>query len=241
MDVTILQADLFATKGMEYAAVLLYLGLFVGFWRLLRNPEEAGVAAQMRGGRHGDEAGAAMDTQRQRAGPWTRREPAWTRPGAGARGWFTLPEGLLHHQGHTWVRPNGGRAVTVGMNEFARKLVGAPASITLPSVGTRLEQGHHAWELNIDGTVIPMLSPVDGEVLEMNPRALEAPGRPPGGPLRGGLAPQGGSRGKPVTGLPEESPGRISRPGVDVRGGREDPDAALRGARGGHARRGCPR
>jgi glycine cleavage system H lipoate-binding protein len=158
MDVTILQADLFATKGMEYAAVLLYLGLFVGFWRLLRNPEEAGVAAEMRGA-PGDEAGAAMDTT-----------------GAGARGWFTLPEGLLHHQGHTWVRPNGGRAVTVGMNEFARKLVGAPEGITLPAVGTRLEQGHHAWELNIDGAVIPMLSPVDGEVLEVNLRALEAPG-----------------------------------------------------------------
>jgi glycine cleavage system H protein len=92
------------------------------------------------------------------------------------RGWFQLPEGLSFHQGHTWVRPNGGTVVTVGMSEFARKLVGASMSINLPPAGTRLEQGLHAWEVVVDGTPIPMLSPVDGEVLEVNTRAMEAPG-----------------------------------------------------------------
>lgn len=185
MDVTILQAELFATKGMEYAAVLLYLGLFVGFWRLLRHPEERTLEGRSEGAgadetgvaMEGVEAGIAAGHAAAEGGPLGNGNGNGNgNDQGGALGWFPLPEELLYHQGHAWVRPNGGSEVTVGMNAFARKLVGDPASITLPSVGTRLEQGHRAWELNLGGAAIPMLSPVDGEVLEVNLRALEAPG-----------------------------------------------------------------
>jgi glycine cleavage system H protein len=66
--------------------------------------------------------------------------------------------------------------VTVGMSEFARKLVGASLSVSLPPAGTRLRQGLPGWKVIVDGTSVPMLSPVDGEVLEVNARALEAQG-----------------------------------------------------------------
>lgn len=173
MDVTILQADLFATKGMEYVAVILYLGLFVGFWRLLRHPED-GAREAISERVVVDEAGITSSHGAPEAGHHGNGNGKGHGNGNG-RGWFQLPEGLFFHQGHTWVRPNGGTVVTVGMSEFARKLVGASMGLTLPAPGTRLEQGHNAWEVVVDGTSLPMLSPVDGEVLEVNTRALEAP------------------------------------------------------------------
>lgn len=155
MDV-ILQADLFATKGMEYAAVLVYLGLLVGFWRILRNParDEAGPetapGGPLGGVRHGREGQTG--------------------------GWFSLPEGFLFHQGHTWVRRDGEQEVRVGMDEFTRKLLGSPASFFLPSVGAQLRQGNQGWAVEVGGKTIPILSPIHGEVVEVNPLAVEAPG-----------------------------------------------------------------
>lgn len=151
----ILQAELFATKGLEYAAVLVYLGFFVGFWRLLRNPE-------------GEETGSE-------AAPKVSPAGAGEDPAGGRGGWFSLPQGFLFHQGHTWVRRDGEREVRVGMDEFTRKLLGPPASFSLPPVGAQLKQGDQGWAVEVDGKTIPILSPMDGEVVEVNPLALEAP------------------------------------------------------------------
>ena len=155
MDV-IAQAELFATKGMEYAAVLVYLGLFVGFWRLLWSPEE-------------DEAGSetAPDGSHGRLGG---------EPEARKGGWFSLPDGFLFHQGHAWVRPEGHGVFRVGMDEFIRKLLGSRASsFRLPAEGVELSQGEEGWKVEVAGKALPILSPTDGEVVEVNPLALEEP------------------------------------------------------------------
>ena len=85
---------------------------------------------------------------------------------------FRVPEGLFYHQGHSWLRPEQGSIGVVGLDDFAQKLVGKVDSLRLPAVGTSLTQGGKGWSLMIDSTPIPMLSPVDGEVVEVN-RAVE--------------------------------------------------------------------
>lgn len=85
---------------------------------------------------------------------------------------FRVPEGLFYHQGHSWLRPEQGSIGVVGLDDFAQKLVGKVDTVKLPAVGTSLAQGSKGWSLLVDSTAIPMLSPVDGEVVEVN-RALE--------------------------------------------------------------------
>jgi glycine cleavage system H lipoate-binding protein len=85
---------------------------------------------------------------------------------------FRVPEGLFYHQGHSWLRPEQGSIGVVGLDDFAQKLVGKVDSLRLPAVGTNLTQGSKGWSLMVDSTPIPMLSPVDGEVVEVN-RAVE--------------------------------------------------------------------
>lgn len=82
--------------------------------------------------------------------------------------WFSLPEGLFYHQGHTWVMPQGVELVRVGVDDFAQRLVGRSNKISLPKVGSRIEQGNVGWKLGIDSKTIDMLSPVTGEVVAVN-------------------------------------------------------------------------
>ena len=65
-------------------------------------------------------------------------EPAWV---AG----YQMPESLYYHRGHTWARPLDADTVLVGIDDFARKLIGAPASVRVPSRGDWLHQGGRAF------------------------------------------------------------------------------------------------
>ncbi len=90
--------------------------------------------------------------------------------------WFQLRDGVLFHQGHGWVLPAGGDEVLVGMDDFAQKLLGKPAGFALPAVGASLAQGERGWQVQVDGRAIPMLSPVDGEVVAVNTDVVGSPG-----------------------------------------------------------------
>lgn len=138
--------DLFATKGLEYILVIAFLVTLVVFWRFLNRPT------------------------RRRAGLAAGAEPRGvTTP------WFQLPEGFYYHQGHSWAMPEHGDVVTVGIDDFAQKLLGRPSALHLPGAGARLEQGEKGWEILVDGISVPMLSPIDGEVVEVNEEVVDSP------------------------------------------------------------------
>ena len=88
---------------------------------------------------------------------------------------FRVPEGVFYHQGHSWLRPEQGSVAVVGLDDFAQKLVGRVDSVELPAVGASLAQGGKGWSLVVDDVPIPMLSPVDGEVVEVNREVVRSP------------------------------------------------------------------
>ncbi len=57
-----------------------------------------------------------------------RFEPVWV---AG----FQVPDGLHYHRGHTWVRAIGPDTAVVGLDDFARRLIGPVSRAKLPEVG----------------------------------------------------------------------------------------------------------
>lgn len=139
--------DIFATKGIEYLLVLGFLLALVAFWRILNKPQRFTENAAR------SPAGRFMQTD-----------------------WFNLARGAYYHQGHCWARPESDEIAAVGVDDFAQKLLGSPVAIKLPKVGTKLEQGEKAWQLQVDSKVIDMLSPISGEVTAVNPKALAQPG-----------------------------------------------------------------
>jgi glycine cleavage system H lipoate-binding protein len=89
--------------------------------------------------------------------------------------WFNLPKNLYYHPGHSWVMPENVDTVKVGIDDFAQRLLGKPDIFNLPPIGTMLEQGDTGWKIQYDSNSIDVLSPIDGEVIDVNTEILNSP------------------------------------------------------------------
>jgi len=137
--------DIFATKGVEYLLVISGLLFFTFFWRFLKRPAMAVY-------QEAEHLVSAMSD------------------------WFRVPaEGIYFHQGHSWAAVEDEEVVRVGMDDFARQMLGKIDGIEFPRVGSELKQGEKGWSLLVDSKSIDMLSPVDGKVVDINKNLLSSP------------------------------------------------------------------
>lgn len=88
---------------------------------------------------------------------------------------FAVPEELRYHQGHGWVHRERRNLARVGADEFAAALAGRVERIELPKPGHWIRQGQKAWSLTRQGKTVQMVSPVEGEVIEVNEEVLKNP------------------------------------------------------------------
>jgi len=88
---------------------------------------------------------------------------------------FLVPEALHYHPGHSWLLRERKHVVRVGADEFAAALAGQMAKVELPKPGQWLRQGQKAWTFYRNGEKAEMVSPIEGEVLEVNPEVLAEP------------------------------------------------------------------
>ena len=87
-----------------------------------------------------------------------------------------LPMEFFLHPGHAWASVRSAQRVEVGADHFAPGFAGALAGVELPEPGARLRQGESAWTLvSSSGRRLTQPMPVDGEVLEVNPRLKADP------------------------------------------------------------------
>lgn len=137
-----------SVKTAEYLIAASYLLLFIPFWRLVQ-------------GRAVAEPAALPAPARRRDDPLVE--------------WFRVAADVAYHPGHAWARQQVDGTAEVGIDDFARKLVGPLESIELPLVGSEVRQGEPAWRLRADGQNFEVLSPVDGRVVSVNREALDRP------------------------------------------------------------------
>ena len=141
--------DIFATKGIEYALVLIYLVFFVGYWLVLNRTRPVRVARKL--------------------APVTG---LWKELAEG----FELRPNLAYHPAHTWAQGISEGRYRVGIDDFASKLLDQPIGVTLPQPGDALKSGQTAWHLSVLGEDIPIVSPLAGNVVRVNERLLDDPG-----------------------------------------------------------------
>ncbi len=79
---------------------------------------------------------------------------------------FDMPLDRMYHRGHTWVRPEQDGILVVGLDDFASRLLGASCDLQLPAEGTRLRMNGTGCRIFKNGSVVRILSPIDGEVVE---------------------------------------------------------------------------
>ena len=88
-------------------------------------------------------------------------------------GGFRMPARLAYHPGHGWAARETKQMVRVGLDDFAAHLLGQVDRVELPARGRWLRQGERAWTLVRGKHRFDMLSPIEGEVVDVNAEVLE--------------------------------------------------------------------
>lgn len=81
---------------------------------------------------------------------------------------FRVPAGLRYHPGHSWLQRERKNVHRVGADEFAAILAGPVDRIELPKPGHWVRQGQKVISLYRGSEKIEMISPIEGEVVEIN-------------------------------------------------------------------------
>lgn len=88
---------------------------------------------------------------------------------------FLAPDNLRYHAGHAWLQRERRNIARTGVDEFAAALAGDISKIELPKPGQWVRQGQKAWTLHRNGEATEMVSPIEGEVIEVNQDVVKNP------------------------------------------------------------------
>ncbi|VDG76327.1 glycine cleavage system protein H [Actinobaculum suis] len=85
-----------------------------------------------------------------------------------------IPENLQYTADHEWVSLEG-EIATVGITAHATAELGDIVFLDLPDIGDELTAGEAAGEIESTKSVSDLISPLTGDVTEINEAALENP------------------------------------------------------------------
>lgn len=86
----------------------------------------------------------------------------------------SYPDNVLYHAEHDWARVDGDEAV-LGVTWFAQDALGELVHYEPPDVGTNVAKDTSYGEVESVKAVSDLISPLSGEVLEVNQKVLDAP------------------------------------------------------------------
>jgi glycine cleavage system H protein len=86
---------------------------------------------------------------------------------------------LHFHPAHTWAAAESDEVARVGLDAFAARLLPVPSAVATPKLARWVSQGGRGITLRFGDSSgereVTLLSPVDGEVVEVNQEALKNP------------------------------------------------------------------
>jgi glycine cleavage system H protein len=83
-----------------------------------------------------------------------------------------FPDDLLYNREHAWVRVEGELA-TIGITDYAQENLGEILAIELPEVDSYVERDEPFGNIESAKGVFELMSPVSGEVLNVNEDILD--------------------------------------------------------------------
>ncbi|HXK13058.1 MAG TPA: glycine cleavage system protein GcvH [Gaiellaceae bacterium] len=86
----------------------------------------------------------------------------------------SYPEDLKYHPEHDWARIDGEEAV-LGVTWYAQDALGELVHYEAPDVGSTVSKDSSYGEVESVKAVSDLISPLSGEVLEVNAKVVDAP------------------------------------------------------------------
>jgi len=80
---------------------------------------------------------------------------------------YNMPDELYYHKDDTWVKVEDGN-IRIGMTDFYQKLAGDTTYVDLPFEGDEVAQGEICGKIQSAKWVGKFVSPVSGEIVEVN-------------------------------------------------------------------------
>ena len=78
-----------------------------------------------------------------------------------------IPRDLFYTNDHTWILAEGNMS-TIGITDFGQTELAEIVYIDLPDIGTEVVQGSPFGTIEAMKTVAELISPISGEVVEIN-------------------------------------------------------------------------
>ena len=85
-------------------------------------------------------------------------------------GEFSIPGGVLVSAGHCWASLGEDGTAKIGLDDFARKLLGNIDSVEFPSIGTEVTAGQPLFTITQGQRKAPFHAPLSGKVVSINER-----------------------------------------------------------------------
>jgi CheY-like chemotaxis protein len=81
---------------------------------------------------------------------------------------FQIPGGVFISKNHCWARVDEDGSVQVGIDDFAKKIIGKIDAIDIPNLGMIVKKGQALFSVRQGQRLISFKSPVSGKVSEIN-------------------------------------------------------------------------
>ncbi len=92
---------------------------------------------------------------------------------------YAVPAGVFVHKGHTWAHLDVSGNAKVGIDEFARGIIGRIDRVDSPAPGSRVAQGEKLFSVRQGKERIDFVAPLSGVVREVNEEAGIVPSARP--------------------------------------------------------------
>jgi glycine cleavage system H protein len=87
---------------------------------------------------------------------------------------FTVPKGLFYNENDFWARIDG-KIATVGITSYLQNHLSDIIFVSLPQIGTKIEQFGEAGSFESVKAALDVISPVSGSIVEVNDELVNSP------------------------------------------------------------------
>jgi CheY-like chemotaxis protein len=91
------------------------------------------------------------------------------------KGEFSIPGGVFIAKNHTWLSINQEGITKIGIDDFAKKLIGKIDSIELPNLGMNVQAGQSLFTVKQGSRSVTFHSPITGKVSQVNTLLKDKP------------------------------------------------------------------
>jgi len=94
---------------------------------------------------------------------------------SGSQHEFNVPAGIFISQNHTWVNVEMNGTARVGIDDFARKIIGKIDKVELPKLDAEIRKGDLLFSFKHGSHTVDLASPVSGKITLLNTEHIEHP------------------------------------------------------------------